>query len=574
MGRRILTVALLSLLSISLWVPDLPRAFGHPHGVMNGVLDADGSFSASPKNGPKARDFLDLSKMPVPMRMRMLRNGGACWQPSPGDPCDLSFKRGGREYRVARPAFAEPPENAPVVLIRVILALLWLGASVTLVLLRPSVATWAFFVLSLYGWTPNNIFAERGPDMLQVVLSTYAQIWEDVLPFAAAVFALYLLQPGRLSGWRRIALVGTGAAAGVVALVDLSVFVLAAQGNGVLLPAFWRVLPFAGAAATWLATAFLLATYADSETQDRQRIRWVLAGFFLGSIALTIIPWANSISYVYYSVTQAAYVFFITASTVYAVLKHRIIDINVVLSRTLVYALLSALVVGLFALVDFFVSRTLTQSNAGLMADIALALVIGFFMNTMHHRLDRFVDGILFRKRHLAERHIALVAHALRHAEHENAVNKMLVDEPVRSFDLVFGALARRIEEDTFEVVYVNGDVAVGGRFTGAETLCAYLRSERKALMLRYHFWHADALRAGEVEPSIAVPVFSHGELDAIAFYAPHRNGTELDGDEIELIDRVADAAGAAFDRLEARALRERIELMPLLGAAGVEAMQ
>jgi hypothetical protein len=69
-------------------------------------------------------------------------------------------------------------------------------------------------------------------------------------------------------------------------------------------------------------------------------------------------------SYIGYSVFQALYVFAVTASTGYAVLRHRIIDINVVLSRTLVYTLLSALVGGLFALVDLFFTKTLMEFSS------------------------------------------------------------------------------------------------------------------------------------------------------------------------------------------------------------------
>ena len=308
----------------------------------------------------------------------------------------------------------------------------------------------------------------------------------------------------------------------------------------------------------------LLATFLQSERAARQRIRWVLAGFFSGLAFMVATSYLAAVSYAAYSAAQAAYVFCITASTMYAVLRHRIIDVNVVLSRTLVYTLLSALVVGLFALVDLFFSRALSQSNAGLIADVALALVLGFFMNGMHHRIDRFVDGILFRSRHLAERHVALVAQALRHAEDERAVNRMLVDEPVRSFDLHFGVLTRRSGTDTLEIAYSCSDAPIGTLVSGAETLCAYLAAERRPLLLRQHYWSAAHLRCHDVEPAIAVPVFSHEDLTAVVFFAAHRNGTELDGEELALIDRVADAAGAAYDRLEAKRLRERLGRLEL----------
>jgi hypothetical protein len=55
------------------------------------------------------------------------------------------------------------------------------------------------------------------------------------------------------------------------------------------------------------------------------------------------------------------------------------------------------------------------------------------------------------------------------------------------------------------------------------------------------------------------VPVFSHGDLTAIAVYGLHANGTDLDSEEIMLFELLAAAAGNAYDRLEAKSLREEV---------------
>ena len=265
-----------------------------------------------------------------------------------------------------------------------------------------------------------------------------------------------------------------------------------------------------------LAPAFLFATYMGSEPAQRQRIRWVLLGFTLGSVA--ILGTLRVTSYVSYSACLTGYVFFVTASTAYAVLRHRIVDINVVISRTIAYTFLSALLVAIFALVDLFFTRTLSESNIGLVADVAIALVIGFFMNGIHHRVDQLVDGILFRRRHLAENHVALVADALHHAT-------------------------------SLE----------GAALDDADALVASLAARHKALSLREHFWRAEHIAHGGVEASTAVPVRSNGDLVGVALFAPHTNSTLIDGDEIALLERVADSAGTAYGRLEARELRKRI---------------
>lgn len=559
MTHRVIVVVLLSLLSISLWAPDMRRGLGSPNGTATFELVGRTFKPTAYAYGGSIAPYVDLERTALPQRLRWMRNG-TCWTLHPGERCDLYFIVGGRKIHLT------PTSRAPaaasvgtVILLRGALALLWLFCAAAFLLIRPSRATWAFFILSLYGWSPNNVYTMVGPAWLQLLTTTFENIWEVCIPLVAPLFALYLLQPDPVPRWRRVAERCTYALIAATALYEVTITWLGAvRAYTPSLNLHYFIDEALILLALFLTNAFLFATYFDSDRVMRQRIRWVLAGFLAGSVALALIYTPLRTSYIAYSIFQAIYVFAVTASTGYAVLRHRIIDINVVLSRTLVYTLLSALVVGLFALVDLFFSRTLTESNAGLMADVALALVLGFFMNTMHHRLDRFVDGILFRKRHLAEEHIALVAQALRHAEDERAVNRMLVDEPVRSFDLQFGALTRRCDADALEVAYAAGDIASGTRVDDAEALCAYLLTERKPLVLRRHFWSAPTLRSHDVEPSIAVPLFSHDDLTAVVFFAPHRNGTEFDGDELALIDRVAEAAGAAYDRLEAKALRQR----------------
>lgn len=542
-SRRALIVVLLSILSMALWAPDVKRAFGHPLGMADKV-----TLSA-----------IDLADSPLVMRLRLLRNGG-CWTAEAGEPCDLAVRTPHGVKHLVAPSPAEPKVDGPIVLARVALALLWLGCAATFLLLRPSPATWMFFVLSLYGWTPNNVVTEVGPLWLQTAMTIFENLWETCIPLAAPLFALYLFQPDHIPAWRRTATATAYIAITAIGLSVIAVSLLAVLAGSTDAIGAYRQITNGVAVAAGISSVFCLAlAYYQSDRVARQRVRWVMFGFVAGYLCLVAALYTVRYSYVLYSAGQALYVFFITSATGYAVLRHRIIDVNVVVSRTLVYTLLSAFVVGIFALVDLFFSRALSESKAGLMADVGLALVLGFFMNSMHGSVDRFVDGILFRRKHLAEEHVALAADALRQLKTGDAVDRMLLEEPVRSFDLFFAALTR-FDGDRLQVVLSHGaPIPRGTVVENAERLASYLATHRKALALRPHYWHSDALCGAGVEPLIAVPIFSHEDLTAVAFYTAHRNGTDLDGDEIALIERMADASGAAYDRLEARTLRQQL---------------
>jgi hypothetical protein len=71
---------------------------------------------------------------------------------------------------------------------------------------------------------------------------------------------------------------------------------------------------------------------------------------------------------------------------------------------------------------------------------------------------------------------------------------------------------------------------------------------------------HPDGLPHGAPRPRHAFPMWSRGELVGIAFYSAHRSGALLDPQEVTAIERIADAATAAFDRVAAAALRRTQE--------------
>ena len=234
-------------------------------------------------------------------------------------------------------------------------------------------------------------------------------------------------------------------------------------------------------------------------------------------------------------------------AVLYTVLKHRIIDVNVAISRAVVYAVLSTIIVGIFALVDMFFSSALSASRAGLFADMALALVLGFTFNALHARVDRVMDWLIFRARHRAEEHVATVASAIPYARTAEHVNRLLIDEPVRAFGFADGVLMRVEGDGMLEFVHAARGRPGEAPAEDAESLIAILRAQRKPYRLT------------ERHMALAVPLFSEMELEAIAFYGPHGSGTDIDGDELMLIERCAVAAGAAYARFRAAALRERV---------------
>ncbi|WP_298152416.1 hypothetical protein, partial [Metallibacterium sp.] len=126
--------------------------------------------------------------------------------------------------------------------------------------------------------------------------------------------------------------------------------------------------------ASYLVPVVLLfANYRHADGAQRLRLRWMLwsSVVFVTSIFLDNTPllgfWVSTI-------TSTLLLPIAMAGFLYAVLRHRVVDISVVLNRALVYAATTSLVLGLFALLESLIERTTLGHGAGLLLELAVPL--------------------------------------------------------------------------------------------------------------------------------------------------------------------------------------------------------
>ena len=60
----------------------------------------------------------------------------------------------------------------------------------------------------------------------------------------------------------------------------------------------------------------------------------------------------------------------------------------------------------------------------------------------------------------------------------------------------------------------------------------------------------------------IVAPVLLRGQIIAIAFYGPHTNGADIDPDEEKALAPLLERAGAAYDHIDANALRAKVDML------------
>jgi hypothetical protein len=254
----------------------------------------------------------------------------------------------------------------------------------------------------------------------------------------------------------------------------------------------------------------------------------------------------------------------------YALVHERVVDIRFAIGRAAEYALTTAMVIVVFAILEWGFGQLFEGSKIAAYATLLAAVIAGFSFNAVHSRVDRLIESIFFSKERDARERLERVSRALLYANSERLVVEFLLDHPIDAFELTSGAIFVLNETRTAfrRIAARNWDGAALAEIATDDALVAQLHAVHQPLLLRTVGWRPRGLPDGDKAPALAVQVLMRGEVFAIAFYGPHVSGAEITSDEQELLFAVAGSAAAAFDHLEAEHTRREIEALRSENAA------
>jgi hypothetical protein len=193
---------------------------------------------------------------------------------------------------------------------------------------------------------------------------------------------------------------------------------LLALESGPSSPAWWTVLEYmtvAVLALGWLlALAGQVASYRHSSGDRRQQLKWLLGGFCacLAGVALGItLGRAPGVAGVVGHAAILA-IFAVPVSMGVAILKYRLYDIDRIISRTLAYAVVTGLLIGLYAGLVLLATRVLSFHTPVAVAASTLAAAALF--NPLRRRVQLRVDRRFNRARYDADQMVTAFAARLK----------------------------------------------------------------------------------------------------------------------------------------------------------------
>jgi len=434
---RLLVVALVGVLSAASFASTVIH-IRRPNGQLGLQFEDGFTITGVVPNSPAAQagirpgDVLVAKYMSQAQRALVFADNYAF----PGEPVLLSVRHG-QELRRVRIVLSSPPLTAQrtfAIALGALNSLAFFVVAGALVMLRPSRTTWAFLLVAACN---PGIFAGLSSPPLPETLNLARGL---LLAGLSAAFVGGLLifaarfPEGAPRGWRVWLDRGAVPFAALVFVLNLCgdwFDLFSAQSPPAwFVPALRALSPII---AVVVALAFL-STYFSAGGAERQRVKWVIATFTLtlGIVVVSaVLHPSGSAAQMTLAIVGELATISIPLAIAYAVLRHRVLDVNFVISRALVFAVLTAAIVALLTSIEFFVGRVLEQTRLAVVADIAAAIGIGFWLNSVHAALDRFLERVLFRRRHEAQVHLERISAGLPHAESRTVIDRSMVREPM-----------------------------------------------------------------------------------------------------------------------------------------------
>jgi len=303
-------------------------------------------------------------------------------------------------------------------------------------------------------------------------------------------------------------------------------------------------------AADVLICVALIEAMASSPLAYRAPVQW-LGASWLAAYAITgaiefsrltdVLPIANS----HYSDTLRAVATVLLAFGVaYPVLRHRLVDLNLFVSRATVFGIVSVIIVGIFVGAEWLVGRIFERSigiaePGGLIpeaATMAVVLLLGISARSIHRYVEEHVSRIFFRRRNAGLEDLRRLAREADAATEATPLMTYGCDAIRRAFAPVGSSWYLR-DGDGYVLTVSDGAVSTGG----------YAFNAAEALRLRR--WHEpfEIDDAGDANGhALFVPMTLRGELLGFLRCGAKPDRTAYVGDEIEALALLAHHVGLA----------------------------
>lgn len=246
---------------------------------------------------------------------------------------------------------------------------------------------------------------------------------------------------------------------------------------------------------------------------------------------------------------------------VYAVLRHRLVDIGVIVSRAAIFTGVSLSIVSLFVIAEWaggkmlegWLGESARQGAAGQALLAGLALALGLSTRSIHAFVERHLNRIFFAKRAKAN------AELRRFASETDVIT-----ETQSLFELAYEAIEAN-SEGSYTALYVLDNGSYRAVHTSEELPQALAINDSAVVRLRRWSEPFEMDRgAHPLAEALLLPMSVRGSLLGIVCCGPKRERTRYLAEEVDILALVAHRIGTAYEFLSRDRAPVRAALVPV----------
>jgi hypothetical protein len=532
--NRTLFAAIFGALAL-LIVADISVAYYHIGSVPAlGTLSRINNFRAvftavTPEgraSGIRPGDVRDLRGLDLVTRYRVLAAEGEA-----GGIYTVPLERDGRAFDAH--VVLQPQGYAILDVFDVAIRLLLVTAGIMLLARGVGIDSfWAgFFVCSLAA-AEGFGYRHWGAPILGLTLTTitFAVFYFGL--YAGQLFFALALLPRSVPSWLRWSLIPSGWVA-LIALLAMTAVNFAGVFAWFPLPYVPDTLyfPTQMILITVALVAFAVAAYYTDGRRARA-IRWIFWAMLVSQIG----PWIN---FAYSMLGQPlplhglTNVSFLALAIVlpYAVLSQRLLTVNFVVSRALVYTLVLTTIVGTFIVLEKIIENAAIGRLPSQAFELIVAVGLGLSFKWIEGWAERIVERVLYRGKMRAEQELNALVEDFPHARDVTGLATRVAREVCRQMEAPF-AVVYRESELTYSPIATAG---------GTEPLPVdaddpvFLRLRSKHTVL-----HTDDFSTALPRHSAVFPLVVFGAVTGALVVQSRESSEAYDPDELETLKRVA----------------------------------
>lgn len=285
------------------------------------------------------------------------------------------------------------------------------------------------------------------------------------------------------------------------------------------------------------ALNLLIAAYRKGDSITRNRLKYVLIGtaigYFGGSTNYPL--WFNLNIYPFGNIFISLYVILVS----YAIVRHQLMDIEVIIKKSLIFASLFTVILGIFVGITVLTQSLIAGSK--LLGFAISSVVIILMVRPLEDFLIKITDKYLFQKKYdplqlLKTFSDMVLASVLDQA----SIIKIAVDLLTKALSLEnLAILLMNKEGDAYEIVGASGIEDKNISFSNNSHLIIYLNKTFSPIIKRNHdkTISNDLLQdMGTIKAEVCIPLVFHKNLVGFLAFGKKKSGNDYMNEDMNIL--------------------------------------